>query len=171
MRETIKKEPEVAAMIKWGARGPTMQDAIDAEYEPSWQEIAMAHKQALDAANARIAELEADAKEAHELILSLQRCQIDHVQIDQLRADLARLKAEGEWIVADQNPPEIGDRVIFICSINDDWTEPQIGYWTGKKTQGDSFVMDCGDEDDWLPCTHYRPLPPAPLPTPHNSNP
>ena len=66
------------------------------------------------------------------------------------------------WISIAERMPEMGELVLFVCDINGEWTEPETGRWTGKKTKGVAIVMDYGDDPDWYPCSHWMPLPSLP---------
>ena len=69
-----------------------------------------------------------------------------------------------EWInVLNQLPP-ISTPVLFCCFPNDfiGCTQIAIGEYTGQKTMGHAVVMDIYDDQDWLPCTHWMPLPKLP---------
>jgi len=68
------------------------------------------------------------------------------------------------WISIADRLPKVGEQVVFICNVNGDWSDPEIGRYTGMKTAGDAIVMDCGDPDEWYPCTHFRELPTPPTP-------
>ena len=69
------------------------------------------------------------------------------------------------WISVEDRLPKVGERVLFVCLIEGACWDIEIGEWTGEHTQGDAIVMDYGDDDDWLPCTHWMPLPHSPLGT------
>ena len=65
-----------------------------------------------------------------------------------------------KWISIEDQMPEQGKRVMFVCVLDSDTIhEPEIGEWTGERTRGDAIVMDYGEEDDWYPCTHWMELP------------
>jgi hypothetical protein len=66
------------------------------------------------------------------------------------------------WIPTIQRKPKIGELVIFTCEIDGEFRDIEIGKWTGGLTAGVAIVMDYGEGDDWLPCSHWLPIPPLP---------
>jgi hypothetical protein len=63
-----------------------------------------------------------------------------------------------QWISIDDELPKQGERVLFY--LDDPLTEVSLGWWEGKWTHGKAIVMEYGDDDgDWLPCSHWMPLP------------
>lgn len=82
-----------------------------------------------------------------------------HQNIRQLRADLDSAR---NWRSFQDELPEIGVTVVFVCETDGNWSGPDLGKYTGMKTEGDAIAMDYWDADDWLPCTHWLPLPPTP---------
>lgn len=81
---------------------------------------------------------------------------------DQIRDDTT---PPGQWTsIADALPPQ-GELVLFAAVIDDQWAdEAAVGKWGGKWMQGAALAMDYGEDDDWLPCTHWRAVPPLPEP-------
>ena len=67
-----------------------------------------------------------------------------------------------EWISVEDRLPEQGESVLFTCRVDSDFTDIELGEWTGKYSDGGALVMDYGDETDWYPCTHWMPLPAPP---------
>jgi hypothetical protein len=68
-----------------------------------------------------------------------------------------------KWIPIDKQLPPIGKPVLFCCEINDDFTKVEIGEYMGKWTDRQTaVVMDVGVVDDWLPCSHWMPVPKTP---------
>lgn len=63
--------------------------------------------------------------------------------------------------ISDELPP-VGQSVLFVSIVNGAFSDLTVGEWTGEETEGNAIVMDYGDPDDWLPCTHWMPLPPIP---------
>ena len=72
------------------------------------------------------------------------------------------------WLkIKDGFLPPVNVDVIFACETNADFSFPSIGSWTGKYTDGGEknavLVMDDGDyPKDWLPCSHWMPVPNLP---------
>jgi len=71
---------------------------------------------------------------------------------------------KGWTSIKDELPP-LNKRVIF-CSYYDEqdvYSEPNAGWYKGKKTHGDAVAMECSDNPmDWEPCTHWMELPKTP---------
>jgi len=73
-----------------------------------------------------------------------------------------RLAVRSKWIsVRDQLPP-IDRRVLFCCDIDGDFTEVDLGQFSGNWTESKTAVaMELGG-DDWAPCSHWMELPDPP---------
>lgn len=66
------------------------------------------------------------------------------------------------WINIKDQLPEQGVEVLVTAEINGDFTSIDMASWGGLWSKGDTIVMDYGVEDDWVPCTHWMPLPKLP---------
>ena len=67
------------------------------------------------------------------------------------------------WISIKDKLPPYGIDVVFISVQSpDDYTQPEVGRWTGEYTAGNTCVMDYGEKNDWYSCTHWIPIPPPP---------
>lgn len=69
------------------------------------------------------------------------------------------------WISVIDDLPPLNERVLFCC-YPDDHTgcgHIYIGVYEGSKTKGKAVVMETSEDRwDWLPCTHWMPLPEPP---------
>jgi len=109
--------------------------------------------------------------------VSLRRDIMSHLQSLPPRGKTARLLREAltaldvanaiiadipEWISVKDRLPETGEAVLFC--LDEPVSDVSIGWWTGKWTSSpDAIVMDYGDEEgDWLPCSHWMPVPELP---------
>lgn len=120
----------------------------------------------LTAANARIAELEGrlnTSRSDHSSCKST--CDRLREMLDRSETELARLKAEGDgWLPIESYDGPDKRSVLAYCS-------ERMNTYTAYIEAGIWFHFAAGLSRLTEQPTHYRPLPPAPLPTPHNSNP
>ena len=69
------------------------------------------------------------------------------------------------WISVFDELPPLDKRVVFCC-YPDKRTgcgDIYIGIYEGSKTKGKAVVMETSEDRwDWLPCTHWMPLPKPP---------
>lgn len=90
--------------------------------------------------------------------------QIGRLQVvDEIRQLLKSgdlMVVEGWRSITNELPPMYKD-VLFVNNVYGEWSEPDVGRWTGERTiQKNALVMDYGADDDWSPCTHWMPIPP-----------
>lgn len=63
-----------------------------------------------------------------------------------------------DWkYIGDELPP-IGEAVLFYCGWDAGISDIGTGVFQGEWTLGDAVVMVTGEDDDWLPCSHWKPL-------------
>lgn len=70
-----------------------------------------------------------------------------------------------QWISIADKLPLLYHNVLFCCYTDErtGCSFINIGSYEGRKTEGIAVVMEIpGDECDWLPCTHWMPLPEPP---------
>jgi len=69
------------------------------------------------------------------------------------------------WISVEEMLPPLKERVLFCC-YPDEVTgcgNVYVGGFHGLKTRGKAVAMEYScDDGDWLPCTHWMPLPEPP---------
>jgi hypothetical protein len=74
-----------------------------------------------------------------------------------------RLEELIRWIPITERLPDHDIPVLFCCRINGEFGFVDCGWYAGNKTEGDAIAMETSVcSGDWLPCTHWRPLPEVP---------
>ena len=80
-----------------------------------------------------------------------------------LREIAERLEELSRWIPITERLPDHDIPVLFCCLINGEFGFVELGWYAGNKTEGDAIAMETSVcSGDWLPCTHWRPLPEVP---------
>ena len=68
-----------------------------------------------------------------------------------------------EWIAIKDRLPEIDQQVLFCAFIHDGFTDVELGWYEGGKTESDAIAIETAF--DWFPCTHWMPVPDKPKAT------
>lgn len=83
-----------------------------------------------------------------------------------ISANIAKSETVRDWISINDALPEVGKQVLFTSYTDEaGWEEAETGEWTGRRSQGDTLVMDYGNEPDWYSCEFWMPIPPYRNPT------
>jgi hypothetical protein len=71
-----------------------------------------------------------------------------------------------QWYSIADKLPNIDEEVLFCCYIEDNggFGDVHMGWWEGRKTAGESIVMETVPDDEswWFPCTHWMHIPEPP---------
>jgi len=85
--------------------------------------------------------------------------------IPDIRITLLEEIGPNDWWDVPRFLPPKGEEVQFTCYMKDtdSFTDIKQGWWEGGYTANPNvLVMKYEDEEDWLPCTHFRYLPEYP---------
>lgn len=80
-------------------------------------------------------------------------------------ARLETLVEERRWVPVDERLPPTDAQVLFTCEDDGDFIDIYMGISTGRMNDiGSAVIMDLDGDSDWVPCTHWIPLPLPPGP-------
>lgn len=70
-----------------------------------------------------------------------------------------------EWIAIKDRLPEIDQQVLFCAFLYEGFTDVEIGWYEGGKTDSDLGDIAIETAWGWFPCTHWMPVPDKPKAT------
>ena len=91
---------------------------------------------------------------------------VSEVTVHQYRPRLfnvcVSLSQINKWIAVHHHLPPINRLVLFCCDIAGEFTQVNLGQYSGKWTESKNAVAMQLDGDDWAPCSHWIELPEPP---------
>jgi hypothetical protein len=87
----------------------------------------------------------------------------DNPVIQWAASEIARLREERRWVPVEERLPPTDAEVLFTCEIEGSFIGVYMGTSAGRMNDiGSAVIMDLDGDGDWVPCTHWMPLPPGP---------
>jgi hypothetical protein len=84
-------------------------------------------------------------------------------KVENLEAENKRLREERQWVPVGERLPPNDAEVLFTCEIDGSFIGVYMGTSAGRMNDiGSAVVMNQENDGDWMPCTHWMPLPPGP---------